>query len=105
MSKELLWIFFHVPRTGGNTISEALVKMRPKEEILLTSKVRYHPEKIDYSKLRFIFGHATYYGIHKKVPNKEPRYFTFLRDPAERQISHYNIKMQYEKDIISFEEW
>lgn len=103
--KEPLWIFLHVPRTGGNTLSEAIGKRFPKEEVLMTSHIRYHPAKVDFSKLRFIFGHATYYGIHEKVPDREPRYFTFLRDPAERQISHYNIKMQYEKDIIPFEEW
>lgn len=105
MNKEPLWIFLHVPRTGGNTLSEALAKKFPKEEVLLTSHIRYHPEKVDYSKLKFIFGHAAYYGIHEKVQDKEARYFTFLRDPAERQISHYNMKMQYEKEHIPFEEW
>ncbi|MFH1325773.1 MAG: sulfotransferase family 2 domain-containing protein [archaeon] len=103
--KDSLWIFLHVPRTGGNTLSEVIAKKFPKEQVLLTSHVRYHPQKIDGSKLKFVLGHATYYGIHKKSPNKNPRYFAFLRDPAERQISHYNYKMQYEKKRIPFETW
>jgi len=105
MSKRPLWIFLHVPRTGGNTVSEAFVKMFPKEQILLTSQIRYHPRKVDYSKIKFIFGHAAYYGIHKKMPDREPRYFTFLRDPASRQVSHYNMKMQFEKEMIPFDKW
>lgn len=105
MNQEPLWIFLHVPRTGGNTLSEALAKKFPKEEVLLTTDIRYHPAKVDYSRLKFILGHSTYYGIHEKVPDKEARYFTFLRDPAERRVSHYNRKMQYEKEVIPFEEW
>jgi hypothetical protein len=39
--------------------------------------------------IRLLRGHLTYYGIHQFF-NKEPRYFTFLRHPVDRVISHYN---------------
>jgi hypothetical protein len=102
-----LWIFLHPPRTGGNTITETLLKKFPREEIFLPSVSRYQKstKEMNSSKIRFMLGHATYYGIHKMVPDKKPRYFTILRNPADRIISHYNAKMQNEKEKISFDEW
>jgi len=107
MDNNNLWIFLHPPRTGGNTIIETLLKKFPREEIFLPSVSRYQKstKNIDSSKIRFILGHAAYYGIHKMVPNKEPKYFVILRDPVDRIISHYNAKMQNEKNKISFDEW
>ncbi|PIO08357.1 hypothetical protein COU59_01890 [Candidatus Pacearchaeota archaeon CG10_big_fil_rev_8_21_14_0_10_34_12] len=104
--KDELWIFLHIPRTGGNTISEALIKKFPGQ-VLLTSHIRYqkNPYKINKSNIRFILGHATYFGIHKSYPDKIPRYFTFIRDPAERIVSQYNQRMQELKKRISFDEW
>ena len=104
--KDELWIFLHIPRTGGNTISEVLIKKFP-EQVLLTSKIRYQkkPSKINKPKIRFILGHATYFGLHKSYPDKIPRYFTFIRDPAERIVSQYNQRMHEMKKEISFDEW
>ena len=107
MDDKVLWIFLHPPRTGGNTIIETLLKKFPREEIFMSSLARYNldPVKFDPKRVRFMLGHATYYGIHKMVPGREPRYFIILRDPAERMISHYNAKMQKEKKKIPFDEW
>ena len=107
MDNKTLWIYLHPPRTGGITLLNTLLNRIPKDEILSTSLVRYNldPGKFDPGKLKLITGHATYYGIHKISPNKEPRYFIFLRDPAERLVSHYNAKMIDEKNPIPFDEW
>lgn len=107
MDKKKLWIFLHPPRTGGGTLLNILLLKVPKDEILSTSVIRYqkNPEKFDSKKIRFIIGHATYYGIHNLVPDKKPRYFIFLRDPAERIVSHYNAKMMKEKEPIPFDDW
>ncbi len=107
MDNKILWIFLHLPRIGGNTISEFIRKRVLKEEIFLSSIERYqkNPKVPDKNKTKFMFGHATYYGMHKLIPGKEPRYFVFLRDPAERLISHYNSKMQNEKKRIPFDKW
>ncbi|MBS3086409.1 sulfotransferase family 2 domain-containing protein [Candidatus Pacearchaeota archaeon] len=104
---KVLWIFLHPPRTGGNTIIETLLKKFPREEIFMASLARYKldTEEFKPKKVRFMLGHATYYGIHKLVPDKEPRYFIVLRDPAERLISHYNAKMEKEMKKISFDAW
>lgn len=107
MNDNTLWIYLHPPRTGGHTILNTLLKRVPKDEIISTSVARYQKNfsKFDPNKVRFIIGHATYYGIHKLVPNKNPKYFIFLRDPAERLVSHYNAKMMDEKNPIPFDEW
>lgn len=107
MDKKTVWIFLHPPRTGGGTLLNTLLVRVPKEEILSTSVIRYQkdPEKFDPKKIRFIIGHATYYGIHNLVPDKTPKYFIFLRDPAERLVSHYNVKMMKEQNPIPFDKW
>ena len=103
----ILWIFLHPPRTGGNTIIETILKKFPREEIFMTSLKRYDldTEKFDKNKVRFMLGHATYYGIHNLVPDKQPKYFVILRAPVDRLVSHYNFKMQEEKKKIPFDEW
>jgi hypothetical protein len=107
MKDNILWIFLHPIRTGGNTLIEYIRKQTPEDEIALTSEIRYklNSKKLNKDKVRFMLGHATYYGIHKLAPDKEPRYFVFLRDPAKRVISYYNAKMQEVKDKIPFDIW
>lgn len=108
MDDKTLWIFLHPIRSGGGTILEYLRERIPADEISFTSEVRYkfdNAKKPDKNKVRFMLGHATYYGIHTLTPNKEPRYFIFLRDPAERVISYYNAKMQEIGKKIPFDIW
>ncbi len=107
MDDNILWILLHPPRTAGNTIIETILKNVPREEVFMTSLARYglDTEKFNKDKVRFMLGHATYYGIHKLVPQRVPRYFILLRDPAERLVSHYNMKMQDEEKKIPFDKW
>ena len=109
MNKDnILWIFIHPIRTGGVTLIEFIKKNTPKEEVFLASEARYNFkdfQKFNPQKTKFALGHATYYGMHKLALNKEARYFTFLRDPAERVVSYYNAKMEETKKRIPFEVW
>jgi Sulfotransferase family len=107
MDDNILWILLHPPRTAGNTITETILKNFPRDQIYMTSLARYglDTEKFNKDKVRFILGHATYYGIHKLVPQRIPRYIVLLRDPAERLVSHYNEKMQNEENKIPFDRW
>jgi hypothetical protein len=43
------------------------------------------------SKIKVIFGHKVPYGVHRHF-DRQPRYFTFFREPVERTISTYNYK-------------
>jgi len=108
MEDNILWIFIHPIRSGGNTLIEFIRVHAPKETIFMASNFRYGQKNFlpfDSKKTRFALGHATYYGMHKLSPKKESRYFTFLRDPAKRVISYYNAKMQETGKRIPFEKW
>jgi len=106
--KKYLYIFLHLPKTGGTTLSHHLEQNLKKEEILSTSQLRYNliPLEIKKDKIKAILGHATYYGIHNLFPNRVPRYIVFLRDPAERFVSSYNFEMRTKKgENIPFVKW
>ena len=107
MDNKILWIFLHPPRTAGGSLVAAISKKFHGDEVFDTSLARYklNSQKLNKDKVKFIVGHATYYGIHKLVPNKIPRYFILLRDPVERLVSNYNVKMDKEKNIIPFDKW
>ena len=109
MENNDLWIFLHAPRTGGSTIIKYLTEAAPPGGVMMPSNLRYGEGKknFDKSKVMFILGHATYWGMHKEFPGKNPKYFTFIRDPAERIVSYYNEKFKdYPEDkIVPFDKW
>lgn len=117
MSKDKLWIFLHLPKTGGTTFNGHLYKnFKWDEELILLnawgedyrrekSKLPFHERHLEErQKVKVIGGHNTYYGIHALVPGKEPRYITFLRDPAERCVSLYNYRRSKYLNV-GFEDW
>jgi len=106
--KDYLYIFLHLPKTGGTTFSQHIENNLKNKEIFSTSRLRYDlvDSKIDKNKIKVVLGHASYYGIHKLFPNKIPRYIVFLRDPAERLVSSYNFEMRTKKGKnVSFWNW
>ncbi len=46
----------------------------------------------DRCRVQILSGHHAYYGIHRLVPERAPRYLTFVRDPADRCLSMYNFR-------------
>lgn len=117
----ILWIFLHLHRSGGTAMNKEFNRiLSPEEEFIhvgspwLTEKEKKKKEIISFErrslmqrqKARIISGHLAYYGIHKFVPGKVPKYFTFLREPTERLISFYQSRDWGDaKTIPSFEEW
>ena len=88
-------IFLHIPKTGGQTLTEILDQVYAPEKIYtidyadparaLDGFRNMPPEKrAGYSLIR---GHAAF-GLHKILP-RPARYITFLRDPVERAASLY----------------
>lgn len=111
MLKDYLYIFLHIPKTGGSTFSQHIKENLKKDEFLDMSNLRYGFEKRDISQdklktVKVVLGHASYYGIHKMFPEKIPRYVVFLRDPAERVVSSYNFEMRVKDGKnLSFWRW
>ena len=85
-------VFQHIPKTAGSTLQTLLIRQFPRNEMFICGKdgvlsdfLSLEPRARD--ELSILIGHVDY-GIHKQF-NGDSMYFTFLRDPLERTISHY----------------
>lgn len=112
-----LWIFLHIPKTGGTTFhghcyhhlkwDEEFVHFGPWGDNYrkLKNRKKFEDREMqDRQKAIVLSGHKTYYGLHEFVPERDARYVTFLRDPAARCVSFYNFQAS-NKNEMSFEEW
>ncbi len=100
----VLYIFLHVMKCAGTTLREHILKNLRDDEILLVyrneppylskkgeiEKYIKSITKKQREKIKVLFGHRIYYNLDKLFPNRKIRYITFLRNPVDRSISHYN---------------
>ena len=113
-----VYCFIHIPKTGGSTI---IVQLRTNLDYD-TEFVHLGGEGDDYRrrhglpaweerptderrKARILAGHQVRFGVHESVPGRRPRYFTILRDPADRILSVYNFRVQQDEADIPFWDW
>jgi hypothetical protein len=112
MSKKPLYIHLHIPKTAGYTFRYHVSKNIPKDQQiflcyeflgldLFKPPLKYEiykksafnfikkltKEKRD--NIKIIHGHTVPYGINELF-DREPRYFTFVRNPVDRTASIYN---------------
>jgi hypothetical protein len=85
-------VFLHLPKTAGTTLMHVLEREYGRDSILNLYESQYGDEvaalgKDDLDRTRVIAGHF-YFGLHTHV-SRPCHYFTFLRDPVKRVISHY----------------
>lgn len=117
--KKPLYIFLHIPKTGGTTIRKHIQKnFSPKEAVLFERQdLRFSKETSKYSvymkeardffesmdqkaleEIQIIYGHEVPYGIHSFF-DRPCRYITVLREPISRTVSHYNFFLtRYNKE-------
>ena len=85
----------HIPKTAGMSL-QYLVRRRHKTEgsleLIYTLKKQMNGFE-DHPELQTVMGHYRY-GIHR-FSNRPANYYTFLRNPIDHVISHY----QYTKDF------
>ncbi len=86
-------IFLHIPKTAGVTMNRILYREYGNRLLRYTIN-NYEPEKSITPNLkaisaenRLIAGHFPF-GLHEKLPGRA-RYFTVLRHPVDRTVSHY----------------
>jgi hypothetical protein len=95
MPNELL-VFIHIPKTAGSTLRAIIGRQYRNQEIFrihwnfdrndpFASFLKLPQEKQDKTKI--VYGHIPF-GLHEYV-KRSVLYFTLLRDPVDRAISHY----------------
>ncbi|MBI3509106.1 MAG: sulfotransferase family 2 domain-containing protein [Bacteroidetes bacterium] len=86
-------IFLHIPKTAGTTLHTVMARNYPKKNILTINAIRW-PEKLETlegrkkESVKILTGHVPF-GAHEFIDGKNYEYFTLLREPIDRTISHY----------------
>lgn len=100
----------HIMKTAGQTVRrilrqsfvgthcDLLARRKAKASDLAWAR-RFYPE------LKSIAGHGVV--PHSDLHEEEPslRYFTFMRDPVQRCVSHYQFSSPKKRHFPAFEEW
>jgi hypothetical protein len=89
-------IYIHIPKCGGSTLNHVLRSNYSDEERFYVdpSAVRRSRKELSSlpedrkSNFRLLHGHLSY-GWHEHLP-QDATYFTIIRDPVARVVSHYN---------------
>jgi hypothetical protein len=118
-----LYLFVHINKTGGQSfryvfqnelkLHDTFIHLGPfgfrdtkKKGI---PRFERRPLK-DRMRAQVILGHHVTTDTHRLVPEKNPRYVVFLRNPAARIVSQYNFQMFLRRKhraqpTIDFQEW
>jgi hypothetical protein len=116
-----VYIFAHIPKTGGTTIRQHFEKhLSPYEFVHLANAGNNRLTKKgippfaerseeERQKVRVVLGHQVNAETPKLFPGKTIKRLVFLREPVSWVVSRYNWKMnvrkQDGKDILSFDDW
>jgi hypothetical protein len=122
MQGQPLVFLFHIPKTGGTSLREALsgelgmnrgfIHLGPygdrtRAEQDLKPLEAYTPGELD--RIRVLSGHYLSTGFEKYFPGRDIRRVVLLREPATRILSQYNHAMRNRKRLglkpIGFHAW
>ena len=115
-----IWFFFHVPKTGGQTIRDYLTAELGRDIGYLhlgrwdRSAPLGHDDvaamgEAKLADLSAIGGHPLTRSFAEFFPARPIREFTIVREPAAQIVSHYNfiasIRRARDQEIPTFEQW
>jgi len=90
------YYFLHIPKAGGTTLHHILDRRFKKSEQYMYSTL--YPKKSmeiiknmsanKYNNIKLFKGHFVY-GFHEWFNIDNPKYFTIMRNPIDRVMSHY----------------
>ena len=118
LSNPNVWVFLHLSKTGGTTVNGHFKRHMSWDESFVhlggwgnryrkmagrkPLQARSLEERL---RVKVISGHRAYYGVHHLVCSQKPKYFTIVRDPAERCVSRYNFNRSRGRVTSNFETW
>jgi len=90
-------IFMHVPKTAGTSLLDIVRLNSPPSRLALY----YPPDQVvrPDGPIETVAGHV-WFGYHRQLGFESARYFTFVRDPLKRAISHVYFEMQYDPRLL-----
>jgi hypothetical protein len=113
-----IYLFLHLFKTGGTTINGHLARHLAWDEEFVHlgpwgDRVRARdgsPDPADWdadrwSRVRVAAGHRVDGTTHLFVPDREARYLTIVRDPADLLVSRYNFYASRTGDTAGFWAW
>ena len=120
-SLDEVFIFVHLPKTGGQTLRNSFTKhlelhrefihLGPfgRQDAARLGLLPFEERPIEKrEEAKVILGHSVNCRTHTLVPGKVPRYVLFLRDPAELLVSLYNFELRdqpADQPVVPFDEW
>ena len=117
MSGRCVYVFLHLPKTGGTTFTGHLHQHLPAEELLIQGPgadrereelgiappAAWPADRLD--RVRVITGHGADIESHQLLPDRSARHITFIRDPAPLMVSRFNFDVSRSGDKVDFGEW
>lgn len=100
-------IFLHIPKCGGTSLTSMLAEAVPEH-------LRFSVDGTDVAgsrgelaalpdperrRIDLLLGHLSY-GWHELLAPRPARYFTLVREPVARVVSHYNYVLSHEKHYL-----